>query len=472
MKLLGLVACLALLFSANGCRTTLQGTDARTAPEVPEISLPDTWSRSADSPGQNTTPLSSWWTNFADQVMLDRLSLALENPDVEIARARLRKAFAGRNTQISDWQPRASLDTRGLFGLELDDADLDDWDAFQWNGSFDWEFDLWGQGSAAKEAASAQIDAARFELHAIRLAAAVEPAATDIQLRTLREQRDITQRATEIASRFALLYEKEREAGRADRAKVLRQESEVALLERRGLEIERNHRVLQHRLAGLCGQFPNVETSEPEAQAKLENLTPSALELGLPADLLLRRPDLRMALARAEAAGYDAIAAEKSLLPKISLVSRGKSARDPLNQLIKSFTLGFGPSIELPLLDPSLNAKREVADAEVDVVKAMLRASVLQGLIEVEDALANLANLELQAVHLQASVDRLRSVRELNQKKFNQGLVSQVEILDVERDVLQAESDALTVRRDVLLNHLALYKALGGGWQVDGDSHE
>jgi outer membrane protein TolC len=185
---------------------------------------------------------------------------------------------------------------------------------------------------------------------------------------------------------------------------------------------------------------------------------------GLPAQLLARRPDVVAAEFRVLEA-YDLVGEAKlAQLPTISLTAHGGTASFALTDLLKSFTYGFMPSINIPLLDPSVRAHVKVTQAQSTVAEQQYRATVMGAFEEVENALVNLNAHKAQRVELQQEVDRLQIVADQIQSQLRLGLVSQLEVFETERTLLEAQQSLLANHEQILSDTVLLYKALGGGW--------
>jgi outer membrane protein TolC len=185
---------------------------------------------------------------------------------------------------------------------------------------------------------------------------------------------------------------------------------------------------------------------------------------GLPAQLLARRPDVVAAEFRVLEA-YDLVGQAKlAQLPTISLTAHGGTASFALTDLLKSFTYGFMPSINIPLLDPGVRAHVKVTQAQSTVAEQQYRVAVMAAFEEVENALVNVNSHKEQRVELQQEVSRLQIVADQIQSQLRLGVVSQLEVFETERTLLEAQQELLANHQQILSDTVLLYKALGGGW--------
>jgi outer membrane protein, multidrug efflux system len=162
---------------------------------------------------------------------------------------------------------------------------------------------------------------------------------------------------------------------------------------------------------------------------------------------------------------YDLVGQAKlAQLPTISLTGHGGTASFALTDLLKSFTYGFMPSINIPLLDPGVRAHVKVTKAQSTVAEQQYRVAVMGAFEEVENALVNLNSHKAQRVELQEEVSRLRIVADQIQSQLRLGVVSQLEVFETERTLLEAQQQLLANHQLILSDTVLLYKALGGGW--------
>ena len=146
------------------------------------------------------------------------------------------------------------------------------------------------------------------------------------------------------------------------------------------------------------------------------------------------------------------------------MTGHGGTASFALTDLLKSFTFGFMPSINIPLLDPGVRAHVKVTQAQSTVAEQQYRATVMGAFEEVENALVNLNAHKAQRVELQQQVDRLQIVADQIQSQLRLGVVSQLEVFETERTLLDAQQSLLANHQLILSDTVLLYKALGGGW--------
>jgi outer membrane protein TolC len=218
----------------------------------------------------------------------------------------------------------------------------------------------------------------------------------------------------------------------------------------------------QNALATLVG-VPAGELKVPPGRL-LGSVQLPEVPVGLPSQLLARRPDVVAAEYRVLEA-YDLTGqAVLAQLPTIGLTGRvGTAALSPAD-LFKSFTIGFLPSINFPMFDPSIKARVNTSKAQTKVAEEVYRRTVIGAFEEVENALVNLESHRKQRVELRQQADHLRAVAAQVEAQLKVGIASELEVLETERSLLGAQLAVLANHQQILSDTVALYKTLGGGW--------
>jgi multidrug efflux system outer membrane protein len=162
---------------------------------------------------------------------------------------------------------------------------------------------------------------------------------------------------------------------------------------------------------------------------------------------------------------YDLVGQAKlAQLPSISLTGRGGTSSFALTDLLRSFTFGLFPSINIPLLDPGVKAHVKTSEAQTKVAEQVYRRTVMAAFEEVENALVNLDAHKKQRIELQQQSEHLRVVADQIEAQLKEGLVSQLDVFEAERSLLAAQLASLANHQQILSDTVTLYKTLGGGW--------
>jgi NodT family efflux transporter outer membrane factor (OMF) lipoprotein len=223
-----------------------------------------------------------------------------------------------------------------------------------------------------------------------------------------------------------------------------------------------------HRLGVLIGQEPGALLDELGATAPIP-APPPEVPVGLPSDLLRRRPDVRRAERQLAAATANIGVQTAELFPKFSLTGvagfQSFSAGDWFGGGSKYWSAG--PTVTWRILDYGhVRSQIQTANAQAQQSLALYDKTVLMSLEDVENALVAYSKEQVRHRSLQEAVDASRSAVEISNELYKNGLTSFLNVVDAERSLYQAEDELVQSERTVTVNLVALYKALGGGWQT------
>lgn len=328
-----------------------------------------------------------------------------------------------------------------------------------------WEADVWGRLRNQRSAARAQLLASVEGVNFVATSLVAEVATAWFELQALDRTREVLVR-TETRQREALeVLQTQRSVGRATELAV--KQFEVQVLETRALQVDVAQRVLaaENRLNALLGRFP-----KPIARPKLEQFEAAGRSsVGVPAELLRHRPDVREAEQRLEAMKFDVKSVQASFFPTINLSAGiGLQAFDPsfLARLPESLIMNLLGGLVAPLLN------RSALDAQLDGAKALQREAmygyqrtVLEAYVEVVTTLANhLSAARMLALkkEQQAAVTEMISTADA---LYRAGKATSLEVLLAEQNAMRVELELIETWRRQRVVTVSLYKALGGGWQ-------
>lgn len=460
--LLSLMAALAL----SGC---LVGPDY----ERPEVTLPDAYIGAPET-GASLSDLP-WWQVFEDPALLDLLAAAIEgNRDLRVAAARVEEARARYGVTRSAQFPNLNLEgtaARGNTG-ELLVAGSGPTNSYFAGLGAAYEADLWGQFRRGSEAARADLLASAENRRVVLITLLADVASAylllqdfDARLQISVETERLRHESTElIRARFkegtvALIDVNQAEVQEAEAA------AQVAALSRQVRETEN----LLNLLVGRNPQPILRDASLATALAGAEQRLTPVIPVGLPSELLERRPDIRQA-ERALAAQTAQIGVAQSLrFPSIRLTGSFGIASDELSGLSSGTTVwGVGIDLLAPLIDAG-RRRAQVAEAVARTEQALnvYEQTVLAALREVEDALAGIQGYRRELAARAMQVRAARSASELSRARYDGGVTDYLEVLDSERSLFNAQLAASQVRRLELVALVQLYRALGGGWTPD-----
>jgi NodT family efflux transporter outer membrane factor (OMF) lipoprotein len=448
----------------------------------PETAMPARYGGGEEAPVPAPAEEARWWTAFGDPV-LDRLverALA-SNLDLAIAAQRIREARAAVRIVGGDARPivdlRAGAVRREPSTAVAGGEFLPDDAAAYYSVGIDarWELDLFGRTARLVEATEAEHDALVEAGRGALLAVLAEVARNYLELRGAEAELRLLER--ELASQretVALVGSRVR-AGLEVEAALARVRALEAATEASLPVLARRRATHAHALAVLLGSWSGdvLGELEPGEEPGLPT-PPDTIASGLPVELLRRRPDLREAerrLARASASSAQAVA---ELYPRISLGAAFGWESESLDEMFEppSRMFAVGPTFLTPLIHGGiLRWVVRARDAQEEQARLAHERAVLEALREVEDALSAWSRTRARIPALAASRAAQREALELLRERYASGLEDYLGVLDAERGVLLSESAFVRGRVALALSAVALYKALGGGWEaVEGEA--
>ena len=330
-----------------------------------------------------------------------------------------------------------------------------------------WEIDIFGGTRRALEAAGAGVAAAEEARRAALASLLAEVATTYVELRTDQHRLQITREHLAAQKEELAIIEAKFKTGFATDLEVAQQNAQLAATQATLPPLETIERTSAHALAFLLAEPPAALTAELDLPKALPPL-PAAVPVGMPSDLLRRRPDIRRAERELDQATAQVGVAAAELLPKFDLTGAFGLDSSDLRHLPEwsSHYYSISPGIRWPILDwGRIRANVHVQTERQQQAFLEYQKTVAQALRDVEDALVQYGNEQSRRTALAAATDASRRARELAGQRFEHGVSDLLATLDAQRTLLQAE-DALAqsdgaLRRDLI----SLYKALGGGWE-------
>lgn len=411
-----------------------------------------------------------WWRTFNDPALdaLETRALAA-NQDLRAALARVEQARAVAGVARSAYLPSLAADpslSRDRFSRNVDNATPDSTTTtHRLSLDLSWELDLFGRVRRLNQSARADLDAAGATFAAARLSLTAEVATTHFTLRALDRELAIVTQTTAVRRDALQLIQARVRQGTADDVALARAETELAATEADAAALAIRRSATANALAVLLGEpAPSSELSTLNPQL---STPPPAIPAGLPGDLLTRRPDIAAAERSLAAASARIGVAKSAFFPTIALTGAAGYASADINDLIKpdSRLWSFGPSIYLPLFQGGRNkANLARSRAAYDEAAAKYQQNVLVALREVQDALTASRLLGDQAAAQSRAVASARRGADLSQKRYDAGFVSYFEVVDAQRTALAVERADAQLAGQRWITHVALIKALGGGW--------
>ena len=422
------------------------------------------WQR--ESPDTQPKP-REWWKLFRDSTLNALVEQALQrNQELAAAAARVREAREMSNMARARYFPAVDMGItaeRTQFRFRGPGGGSNIANNFTVPVDLRYEIDAWGKVRRQVESATASEQAAGELLNALRLTIAAETAQTYWALRAVNADRAVLARTLEIRRRAFDLLTKRRDAGTISGLDLARAETEVATAEADRIQLDQTRVNLVNALAVLTGSAASG-SAMPE---KTELPKPPAVPVSVPSDLLRQRPDIRAAERNVAAANAQIGVATAAFFPSIGINASTGLDSAVFNDLFEAQSLvwSLGASALTPLTNLRfLHAQRRAAVAAHEAASAEYRQTVLEALREAENALQAAAILAQRQTAQDQALAAARKTFDLSVKRFNQGLVSFLDVVDAERTRLDAERAANAIRAERLAMAVSLAKAVGGEW--------
>lgn len=329
-----------------------------------------------------------------------------------------------------------------------------------------WEADVWGRLSNTARAALADERAFAADFRAARLSLAAEVARNWFASIEAALQEQLAQQTAETFQQSLIVIEERYRRGLNSALDVRLARSDVASAENQITRRAREKDAFLRRLDTLLGHYPAAELATGDQLPAILAEVPA----GLPADLLIRRPDLFAAEQRLNAAGERLEAARKNRLPAIRLTASGGLSSTALNQLLDWDSLVF--SLLAGIVQPvfkggRLDAEQTLAKARHGEAWANYAQAILQAFNEVETALAAEDRYTRQLQQLIIASDEAQQAAELALSRYQNGLVDIITLLQSQRQAFTSQTELIRTRRERLDNRIALYLALGGDFSSE-----
>lgn len=438
--------------------------------QPPQQKMPTQWSTDGTAIVKAAeTDEAAWWTLLQDPHLETLIAdAAAANSSLRKAEARVREARAQRIISAS----AATLGTDGSAGTTRRSASTstgDVQDLFQIGFDASWEVDIFGGVQRARESADASLEASHEELRDVLVSLQAEVANSYLNLRGIQKRLEITRNNIASQEKTVAVVEGRFQMGLDNELDLQQAKTQLALSRASIPALEKSIRQSMHQLAILLGQPPDGLVARLSAPAAGPRIPPQ-IPVNLPSDLLRQRPDIRAAERRLAAATSDIGVATAELFPRFSLTGLLGLQSRSLSDLVTSGSRywSLGPSVSLTLFDQGRNrAAIEVRNARRDQALAAYEHAVLAALGEVENGLVAFIE-ERKTVRIleEAVVSGVQAVKIAN-GLYQTGLTGFLNVLQSERALYQSEDQLAQSEQRVNLAFVAIFKALGGGWQLE-----
>jgi NodT family efflux transporter outer membrane factor (OMF) lipoprotein len=445
----------------------------------PQAPVPEAW-EPAPGAGLEATQyeLIEWWEVFEDPVLDQLVDIAHgQNYTLELAGLRVLESRAQLGIAIGTQYPQQQLAAGAVTRISPSENAGQGNTAFNQydlGGSLAWEMDFWGKFRRGIESADAALMASVANYDEAMVLVTAQVVSTYVTIRILEEQLRIARENLKLQQRSYDIAEVLYRYGQDSELDV--QQSRALLLSTAATvpDLEKQLGLSQNALNTLLGQgngfVENLITTGPIP------IVPDQIAVGIPADLMRRRPDIRQAELQAVAQNAQVGVATADLYPSIAIsgslgvvsISRdvgGGGASNLFDSDSVSYTAGA--SFTWPVLNYGrIKNNIRVQDARLQQALVAYQESVLQAAQEVDDAMVSLAGAQAQKAILVEAVEASRRSNDLSMLQYKEGFSGYQRVLDAQRSLFTQQNRLAASQGLAVQSLVALYKALGGGWEV------
>lgn len=448
-------------------------------------------------PGGGKEGRAEWWTIFGDPVLnrLEEQAVAA-NQDLRVAAARISESRAQSRVAASDFFPKIDVDAQGerrrtsntlpfqkgeLLGKSpfggaggppsneplvlTTQPRTTTQNDFRVPADLNWEIDLFGRVRHQYEAARAQARAVELDYVAMRLSVTANVASSYFMIRAADAERAVIEEALKTRGEALRIAKERLDAGLTSELDVARASADLATNEAAVFTIQRGRAELENALGTLIGR----PASETRIASRPIRRGPPGVPVGLPSELLERRPDVARAERELAAANAQIGVARAAFFPTIRLTGAAGFESADFGLLFngQSRFWEIGPSIHFPIFEGGRNvANLQAAKARYEEALGRFRGQVLVAFQEVENALVDLRTLNGEAAAQERVAAAAGRAFELVTAQYQKGAVTFLEVLDAERTLLQTQRTLAQLLGQREMATVQLIKALGGDWRA------
>ena len=458
---------LITLAAAMGCRV---GPDYA----VPDPLVSTNWKHSHPADQLSDESIGGpWWSTFRDPALDKLIAQAIvANPGLQSAYSRIMEARAKRGVVTRERLPQMDLDGsysyKKVSGNSSPYALLsqDGYDLFSTGFDAIWELDFWGKQARLLEAADAEIDVADGDYNHAMVILLGDVAATYVELRMYEERIQVAFDNVKIQERTLRLARDRRRAGLAKPLDAAQAESSLHATKASIPHLEIGAQKAENRLCVLIGEVPgNLRESIGHGPIPTG---PQELALGTPASLIRRRPDILSAERRVVAESTRIGVEFAEIYPQLSILGTISVDSTEIRSLFTgpSISHTVGPSLTWNILNyDRIRNRVHAQEARFSQAASRYQSTVLSAIGEVEDALVSCVQERARTESLSRAAAAAQESIRLAEIYYEQGLASFQTVLDSQRALTTLRDQLIVSRAKVTLNRIALFKALGGGWE-------
>ncbi|MFH1985104.1 MAG: efflux transporter outer membrane subunit [Pseudomonadota bacterium] len=428
----------------------------------PEVDAPEQYRREI-SPEAHAN--RNWWDLFNDPALAALVTQALENNrDVKVAVARLEEARAYLGTTRADQYPLINIEAGASSGtFSGRSRSLETTSNVYLAPALSWEIDFWGRYRRSTESAQAALVSSQFGVRTVQLGLIADVVGTYYQLLDYYQRLEISQRTLTSRQGSLDIIQQRFDKGIIPEIDLNQAQIQLEIAAAAIPLYDRQIAITENALSILVGRLPySVETGAP---LRLQQFPPG-IPLGIPADILTRRPDIAAAMADLHAQTAKIGVAVALRLPAVSLTGLLGVASTDLGSVTSSGGAWYvGGTLLGPIVDFG-KGKQQVVIEEAKTRQSLFtyEQTVLNAFREVEDALVEVQTLRVQIAAVERKLAAAKNAGTLSAERYDKGVTSYLEVQDADRTLFSVELELSELRQQYFTGYVKLYKALGGGW--------
>ncbi|MFG1494183.1 efflux transporter outer membrane subunit [Halobacteriovorax sp. ZH4_bin.1] len=409
-----------------------------------------------------------WWEIFNDKQLSKLVAIGLkQNFDIKIALARIEEAAAFYGFKKKELYPlfnyqgnfqKGNYSQGALYPNSVESSFL--------AASVQWEIDFWGKLRNANEAARGQLLSTTYAYDSVRLQVSAAIATAYFQLLKNKVSLKISKATVETREESYRIVKARFTNGTVSKFDLNQAQAQLSFAKASVPRFERAIIASENLIRILLGYNPG-KLKIKVAQDITQALMVPNIPIGIPSDVLRRRPDVAQAEASLRAQNAEIGVAEANLFPTISLTGTAGNSDSSFNPLSGEFIWNLGANLIGPLFQWGRNL--DLIDVEKAQYKQLLysyKLTVLGAFRDVEDSLVAVNTINRESINFREQVFALREAKKISLNRYNNGVTSFLEVLDSERALFESELNYVSVKQDNLIAYVNLYKALGGGWEL------
>jgi len=444
--------------------------------KTPQTKMPAAWA-SPLMGGESTgsAELVDWWKNFGDPELNALMTQAEQsNLSVLMAEARVREARAQEAVAAGGFGPSlsgATSYTRNRWGHNsfppLPPGTPINYNLYNLGFDAAWELDIFGGTRRTIEAAKAEMGAAIYGQRDVLISLLAEVARNYIAARAFQQRLDITRQNIEVEQKILDLTNNRFQNGLSSDLDVQQATALLKATQAQIPSLESGFQQSVYALGVLLGQQPGALLNELSKEERIPSLPP-VVPVGLPSELLQRRPDIQRAERDLAAATARIGVAKADLFPKFSLTGMGGVESLSANTWFDYASRygSIGPSVQWELFESGrIHANIKVQNARQEQALDAYQQTVLVALQDVDSALTDYAKEQVKRQALSESMQANKKALDLSTQLYKNGLIDFLHVLASERSLYMSQDALVQSDQAVSINLVQLYKALGGGWQ-------